>query len=67
MIKHWQESIKQNDGYILGSYKRDLGSGDLLDAAAFNKILMLLQRKAILHNIGELSGHSFRVGATVDL
>ena len=32
-----------------------------------NKILKLIQQKAKLDNIGELSGHSFRVGAAVDL
>ena len=30
-------------------------------------MLKLLQRKAKLQNIGELSGHSFRVGAALDL
>ena len=32
-----------------------------------NKILKALQRKAKMKDIGELSGHSFRVGAAVDL
>ena len=30
-------------------------------------ILKLLQQKTKLYNIGELSGHSFRVGAAEDL
>ena len=34
---------------------------------ALKKILKALQRKAKMQNIGELSGHSFRVGAAVDL
>jgi len=67
MINHWQGSIKQTDGYILRSFKRDLSVRESLDPAALNKILKFLQRKANLNNIGELSGHSFRVGAAVDL
>jgi len=59
--------IKQTHGYILRSFKRDLSVRESLDPAALNKILKLLQRKAKLHNIGELSGHSFRVGAAEDL
>ena len=67
MISHWQDKIKQTDGYILRSFKRDLSVRESLDPAALNKILKLLQRKAKLKDIGELSGHSFRVGAAVDL
>ena len=67
MTSHWQDSIKQTDGYILRSFKRDLSVRASLVPAALNKILKVLQRKAKLHNIGELSGHSFRVGAAVDL
>jgi len=67
MINHWQDRIKQTDGYILRSFKRDLSVRESLDPAALNKILKTLQRKAKLKDIGELSGHSFRVGAAVDL
>jgi len=67
MINHWQESIKQTDGYILRSFKRNLSIRESLNPAALNKILKFLQRKAKLQKIGELSGHSFRVGAAVDL
>jgi len=67
MINHWQDCIKQTNGYNLRSFKRDLSTRESLDPAALNKILKTLQRKAKLHNIGELSGHSFRVGAAVDL
>ena len=45
----------------------DLSVRESLDPAGLNKILKLLQRKAKLRDIGELSGHSFRVGAAVDL
>jgi len=67
MINHWQDCIKQTDGYILRSFKRDLSVRESLDPAALNKILKALQRKSQMKDIGELSGHSFRVGAAVDL
>ena len=67
MISHWQDSIKQTDGFILRSFKRDLNVRKSLDPAALNKILKALQSKAKMKVIGELSGHSFRVGAAVDL
>ena len=67
MISHWQDKIKQTDGYILRSFKRDLSVRKSLNSAALNKILKALQRKAKLKDIGELSGHSFRVEAAVDL
>jgi integrase len=67
MINHWQDRIKQTDGYILRSFKRDLSVRESLAPAALNKILKLRQRKAKLRDISELSGYSFRVGAAVDL
>ena len=67
MINHWRDKIKQTDGYILRSFKRNLNVRESLDPATLNKILKILQRKAKLHNVGELSGHSFRVGAAVDM
>lgn len=66
MITHWQDNVIQTEGYILRSFKRDLSFRESLDHAALNKILKLLQRKAKMHNIGELLGHSFRVGAELD-
>ena len=58
-INHWKDTIKQTQGYILRSFKRDLSVRKSLDPAALNKILKLLHRKAKLKDIGELSGHSF--------
>jgi len=37
------------------------------EMAEINHILKNLQRQAGLNQIGELSGHSFRVGAALDL
>ena len=67
MISRWQDKIKQTDGYILRSFKRDLSIREALDPTALNKILKALQRKAKMKDIGELLGHSFRVGAAADL
>ena len=67
MISHWQDNIKQTNGYILISFKHDLSVRESLDPTALNKILKSPQQKAKLHNIADLSGHSFRVGAVVDL
>jgi len=38
-----------------------------MEPAAVNKILKTLQRKAKIQDIDELSGHSFRVGASIDM
>ena len=38
-----------------------------LTPASINHILKSLQKEAGLNQIGELSGHSFRVGAALDL
>ena len=62
-----QDKIKQADGHILRSFKRDLSFRKGLDPAVLNKILKALQLKAKPNSIGELSAHSFRVGAAVDL
>ena len=67
MISYWQDNIKQTDGYIVRSFKRNLSVRESLDPAALNKILKALQRKAKMKDIGELSVHSFHVGAAVDL
>ena len=39
MISHWQDKIKQTDGDISRSFKRDLSVRESLDPAALNKIL----------------------------
>ena len=48
-------------------YKRNLSTNPSLTPASINHILKNLQKKAGLNQIGELSGHSFRVGAALDL
>jgi hypothetical protein len=60
-------AIDQDSGYILRSFKRNLSSKSSLTPASINHILKSLQKQAGLNQIGELSGHSFRVVATLDL
>jgi integrase len=51
--------------YFLGGAV-NLGDGSSLTPASINHILKRLQKQAGLNQIGELSGHSFRVGAALD-
>jgi site-specific recombinase XerD len=67
MISKWSLSIDQDSGYILRSFKRNLSTKSSLTPASINHILKSLQKQAGLNQIGELSGHSFRVGAAIDL
>jgi len=67
MISSWSLAINQNSGYILRSFKRNLSTKSSLTPASINHILKSLQKQAGLNQIGELSGHSFRVGAALDL
>jgi len=67
MILSWSLVIDQDSGYILRSFKRNLSTNLSLTPASINHILKNLQKQAGLNQIGELSGHSFRVGAALDL
>jgi site-specific recombinase XerD len=67
MISKWSLAIDQDSGYILRSFKRNLSTKSSLTPASINHILKSLQKQAGLNQIGELSGHSFRVGAALDL
>jgi integrase len=67
MISKWSLAIDQDSGYILRSLKRNLSTKFSLTPASINHILKSLQEQAGLNKIGELSGHSFRVGAAIDL
>ena len=67
MISSWSLAIDQDNGYILRSFKRNLSTNPSLTPASINHILKSLQKQAGLNQIGELSGHSFRVGAALDL
>jgi len=67
MISRWSLVIDHDTGYILRSFKRNLSTNPSLTPASINHILKSLQKQAGLNQIGELSGHSFRVGAAIDL
>jgi len=67
MISKWSLTIDQDSGCILRSFKRNLSTNPSLTPASINHILKSLQKQAGLNQIGELSGHSFRVGAALDL
>ena len=67
LIGHWSETIRYEDGFILRSFKRNLSVRENMEPAAVNKILKMLQRKAKLTDVAELSGHSFRVGTALDM
>jgi len=67
MILSWSLAIDQDNGCILRSFKRNLSTGPSLTPASINHILKDLQKQAGLNQIEELSGHSFRVGAALDL
>lgn len=67
MISRWSLAIDQDSGYILRSFKRNHSTKSSLTPASINHILKSLQKQAGLNQMGELSGHSFRVGAALDL
>ena len=67
MISSWSLVIDQDSGYILRSLKRNLSTKPSLTPSSINHILKSLQKQAGLNQIKELSGHSFRVGAVLDL
>jgi len=67
LIQKWGETIGRK-GYILrGVYKGKLSVGESLTPASINQILAKLQNQAGLKLERNLSGHSFRVGAAVDM
>jgi len=67
LISSWSLAIDQDSGYILRSFKRNHSTKSSITPASINHILKSLQKQAELNQIGELSGHSFRVGAALDL
>jgi len=67
MISKWSLAIDQDNDYILRSFKRNHSTKSSLTPESINHILKSLQKQANLTQIGELSGHSFRVGAALDL
>ena len=67
LILKWKQVANLDQGYILRAFHRNHHVRDKLNPAAINKILKELQRKARMTDMEQLSGHSFRVGAAVDM
>ena len=67
LIMRWSKLIGESHGYILRSFKRNLRVNASLNPASLNEILKNLQRKSGVLDGEDLSGHSFRVGAALDL
>jgi integrase len=67
LIEKW-EGIVFNEGYILRSINKHGHIGDSLNPASISTILKTLQEGLKSEsNQQPLSGHSFRVGAALDL
>ena len=67
LLEIWR-SVISNDGYILRSISRHRHIGDSLHPASISTILKALQKDLNMDpNEQPLSGHSFRVGAALDL
>lgn len=67
LIHSWGERIGR-EGYILRSVRQQgSGIGKQLSPSSINQILVKLQMQAGLTLERNLSGHSFRVGAVVDM
>jgi len=67
LIHNWGERIGR-EGYILRSVRQQgNGIGKRLSPGSINQILVKLQTQAGLTLERNLSGHSFRVGAAVDM
>ena len=65
-IERWSE-LARHSGYLVRRVYRTGEIGDELHPGAINRILQRLQASAGLELGGKLSGHSFRVGAALDL
>ncbi|MEP6389985.1 MAG: tyrosine-type recombinase/integrase [Halioglobus sp.] len=65
-LADWEDRIGSS-GYILRSVSKNGAVGQRLNPASVNRILQRLQTKAGISEIGQLTGHSFRVGSALDL
>ena len=66
-VEHWRALLGESQGYILRGVTRTGRIRDRMSPSNINLRLKYLQKKAGLTKDGELSGHSFRVGAAIDL
>ena len=66
LLKQWQ-AIVGDDGYIIRGVKKGEQITSSLTPTSLNRVLQSLQDKAKLDLPRYLTGHSFRVGAAVDM
>ena len=69
LITQWQKKIGATSGYILRSVNKSGRVSESLHPASITRILCDLQDRAfgIRREMPDLSGHSFRVGAALDM
>jgi len=67
LINCWKREANIEDGKILRGFFKGKSIRDKLNPSSINNILKQLQDKAQINDIGELSGHSFRVGGAIDM
>ena len=67
LIFKWKKVANIDEGYILRAFYKNHHVRNKLNPAAINKILKELQRKARMTDMEPLTGHSFRVGAAIDM
>ena len=67
LILKWQSRVRADQGHILRSIRKDGAIGGQLSSASMCHILVDLQYRSRLRHLPNFSGHSFRVGAALDL
>jgi len=69
LITRWQKRIGAPSGYILRHVNKSGHVGERLHPASVSRLLLDLQDRAygVRRKMPNLSGHSFRVGAAVDM
>ena len=67
LILKWQKIVGADQGPILRSIRKDDAIGEKLSSASMCNILVDLQYRSRLRHLPNFSGHSFRVGAALDL
>lgn len=67
LINFWKREANIEHGKILRGFFKGKSIRDKLNPSSINNILKQLQAEAQINDMGELSGHSFRIGGAVDM
>jgi len=67
LINNWKHKANLEHGKILRGFFKGKSIRDKLNPSSINNILKQLQAEAQINDMGELSGHSFRVGGAIDM